>query len=801
MRPLAYLLTLALLHGGRAAARPDVPFESSPPRAADRGPADCTLTDDPQLAGTLRALRFATEGAGQPIREVRLAGLRAVPEAALWRALGGRPQGVVGAETAAILLARLSSLGVFRTIVPTVRVLADRAVLDLEVEEHPTLRKVVIEGLKDLDPGPMLEVLIDTPSAVEIERSRRPRRARRDRTAVCAMPLPDREWLAIAEGAVLHPGIPWQGVGEALHRVLLHLRDSGYFMASVAAELRDDGTLVVRIDEGRIEGLDLEGVHPRIADAVRTELGVKSGQVFLLADLEAGLDRVRRRFPFLARDQVGLPPRTPLVEELRVPGAPARFRTVPAPERPLARKDRRVQIRVAMRNLDRLAVRVGNDAERLFEDAGELADDRRRARARHHAGEEDDEEDEEEDEDDEDEEPGGRSYHAIRGRRVVVHLEAEQADLDVDPIPLIRHTQAEGFAPGLGASVLVFDPGDRVHLALDAQANVSIQRENRVTPLGASGLQSIAAGERASWMFGPRLRVPALGLSEVGAELHSLGDTADRWRLDALDSYVYSALFNRPEAEYFRRTGASAFATFHLFEQLTAGAEYRYDRYDSLTRLDNARTLFNSDERPFPNPPVDEGSIGSLLLRLEYATTERTLHEVGARERHPETSLVWRAFDRLARTGLRTMTTLELARSALGGVARLAYTRVVHDSVVQARLSPHQQLRVRVRVAGGEGLPHQYQEALGGWNALRGYGFKEFRGGDLSLLGTAEYAYRFLGVFADLGTIHDRGTRTPRLGLGAFARMGPHVHLALAWRTDDKADGVPEVRFFFARPF
>ncbi len=46
--------------------------------------------------------------------------------------------------------------------------------------------------------------------------------------------------------------------------------------------------------------------------------------------------------------------------------------------------------------------------------------------------------------------------------------------------------------------------------------------------------------------------------------------------------------------------------------------------------------------------------------------------------------------------------------------------------------------RLRLRAAGGEELSLQKQESLGGWSALRGYAFKEFRG-DAPVLASAEH--------------------------------------------------------------
>lgn len=768
-------------------------FESRPPPPPPPPPdlaAEClAVSDDPVLSEAVRALRFAVGNEAHELKEVRLSGLATLQDAWLWRQLGGVPERGVLPGQAATILMRLSGTGLFRRVTPTVRVEQGGAVLELALEEHPVVRKVSIRGLRDSDAAYLLDILFAEPdeegawSRTAFDST--PRRRRRKRTSgACAPPTPNPQWIARAEGSTLHPGIVWRGLVPALERVVHHLHKDGYLLASVDATLGADGTLILSIDEGRLGGVRVTGVEPRILPDVTRRLGLRPGDVFLVADLGNGLGRVRSAYPFLRPSGASWRPR----DLVRVVEQPAgRYRSEPAPRgAPRSSRERRkarVVVHVTARRLvDAIEeVAEGRDVEEAIDEL---------------------EEDLEDLDDLEEPEEAERAFFELDGRELVVHLRADNGRLSSDPVELLRHTQAEGFAPGLAVAAQLWDPADRAHLVLDGALNVAINRGSRTPATGETGLSRVAAGERASWLVGPRVQLPALGLAEVGAQFHSLSDTADRWRLDALDSYLYSALFNRPEAEYFRRTGVSAFVTAHLFEQLTAGAEYRYDRYDTLAPLDDAVTLFNSDELPFPNPAIDDGAIGSVLLRLEWSTERKSLHRVGERHRHPETSLVWRPFDARPRIGLRVLQTLELARSALGGSPALAFTRFVTDLMSYVRIGRRQELRLRLRAAGGDDLPRQYQEALGGWNALRGYDFKEFRGGELSLLGMGEYRYDVFGLFADLGTI-DRGggLLTPRVGVGAALHLGNHAHLALAWRTDERADGVPEVRFFFARPF
>jgi hypothetical protein len=328
-------------------------------------------------------------------------------------------------------------------------------------------------------------------------------------------------------------------------------------------------------------------------------------------------------------------------------------------------------------------------------------------------------------------------------------------------------------------------------LTLDGLFQVNTKRPGHAAE--GDFLQRAGAAERIDWLFGPRLEVPALRLAELGAQLHALTDTEDRFRIARIDSYLWSMIANRPESEYFRRTGVTAFATAHLAERLTLGAEYRLDRYTSLDAV-KVPVIWNGDE-VYPNPAIDAGLMGSVLFRLEWSTDPRPIHDVGSVWRSSGTSLTGRD---LAEPGLRSVNTLEVGSPSLGGDFR--FVKLISDTTLLFETGPDQTLRLRGRVAGGHDLPLQKQEALGGWTALRGYAFKEFRG-DWSLLGTLEWTGSHFGLFADLGTVREpAGWIDPSLGVGGLFRIH-EVRFEAAWRTDRLARVVPEMRLLFQRTF
>ena len=698
-----------------------------------RLPGACreSVTDDPALAQALSELAFQIGGARRPLAGARIVGLTTVNEKALWAAVvpaseaGAQP---LDANRAALLIKRLTDLGLFSSVKPTIEIVGDVPTLVIEVKEHPSVRRVVFEGLGELPPETLLGALLQAPSRDEVERSRAlPRGGSTADAPRCPDPLPPREWVARAEDQVVFPGIVLGGPEAGLQRMVGQIFDRGYEMAAAAAQLDVDGTLTVRIDEGKIERIEFTGVEPRIENSVRDLLGVRPGQPFLRQDVEGALERVRVRFPFLRTGRGERPTRQhPRLVLEQASSEGWRWRTVEQP----AVSERR--------------------------------------------------------------------WFTVEGRTLAVHLRALRFQDEIFAADLLRHTQVTSFAPGLEARAWLWDAADRMHLAIDAGGNVNTTRAQAAV---------VVPGEDERWRFdwttGGRLQIPDARIAELGVTGYARVDTADRWRIAPIDSYIYSLLINRPSSEYFRRSGLTAFLTTHLADRVTAGVEYRHDSYRSVLPADEVFTFFNRDEAPFPNPEISEGQMGSLLFRIELATLPTPAYRVGTTRRDPERSIVQRDGERSWTSQLRTVNTVEVADPGLGG--DFNFVRMVSDSAGVLYAGRSQRIKVRFRAAGklgGDELPLQKQEALGGWTALRGYDFKEFRGGTFSLLGTAEYGLGPISLFVDVGSVRQTDSfGGVHAGVGGSLSFPDDVHLDVAWRTDDQAELSPEVRLLFQRTF
>ena len=127
------------------------------------------------------------------------------------------------------------------------------------------------------------------------------------------------------------------------------------------------------------------------------------------------------------------------------------------------------------------------------------------------------------------------AWYGLEGDTLVVHLRAESARAKMQWAEIVRHTPVTGFAPGLAGTLTVYDSGDRAHLLLDGAVNINTRRHS-VDATGGTFLERLNAQERVDWLAGSRIRVPALGIAELGGQIHTLTDTADKWRISPMDS-------------------------------------------------------------------------------------------------------------------------------------------------------------------------------------------------------------------------------------------------------------------------
>ncbi|NNC08680.1 hypothetical protein HJC10_38315 [Corallococcus exiguus] len=720
--------------------------------------------DDLSDSTVLGALQVEVDGRGLTPTGLEFRGLQRLTDPQVRKLVGAPPaedSRPLTATQVQSLLHRLARTGLFARVEPRVRV-SDQgpALLEVTLQENPTLTSVEFEGLQDLRPDELWGALFELSSPAsdeddaedEVTTLRVHKRHGTLRVvSPCPAPRPPRPWLARREEGAFRPGIMLGGLDAALDRVLKTLReDDGYLLATVSATLSPEGRLVVTVDEGQLESVEVRGVDDAMATRVREALGLEPGDVFLRSDARRAMERMESRLPFLrAVDSEDLQDeRTTvrIVEEHEADGT-RHYRTKEEPRRK-SRRHERVEFEVGW--------------SRMF---GEV--------------------------------DAGSDGLTLEGKKLIVHVRPRPPDLDVDLLPV--HTQVTGFAPGLSASLRIFDSRDRVHTTLEGAFFIPLRLGGQRIPGDPEGTSN---QRHVNLLGGAKVQLPALGIEELGAQVHDFIDTLDRWRLGDFDSYFYSFLINRPDRDYFRRQGFTAFATWRWAESWLAGVEVRGDTMSSLQSFTPPLSLFRNDDPPFPNAPVNEGRFRSAVVRLEYSGAAERGTRVGSLFRTPETSLFERHKNWKREPALRGFVTLEVGEGPGAGGADARFWKLVGDVAMDVPMNWHTGLNLRLRAAMGHDLPLQKQEALGGWTALRGFGFKEFRGGDSSVLASAEYRWHGLGIFADLGAVHAANAWSgAQLGLGGSFHFSDAVRFEAAWRIDEKAQLTPEARLLFNRTF
>ncbi|MFP2961765.1 hypothetical protein ACLEPN_29190 [Myxococcus sp. 1LA] len=724
--------------------------------------------EGPDERGVLSPLQLTVDGRQLTPGRIELHGLHWLTDAQV-RAYIGAPradtQELLSGSEVHLFLRRLARSGLFARVEPRVRVVEapQPAVLEVHLEENPVVTAVEVDGLQDLQSSEILDELLRLPHHVPTEDEDDDesftatlrvdsRRGTLSIVRPCPQRYPPRDWVARLERGTLHPGILLGGVTHGLERTLKRLRDDGYMLASLSAVWSPDGKLVVTVDEGRLESVEVRGVEADMAARVQDALDLKPGTVFLRSDAKRAVKRLESRLPFLEPADVDdaeakRAQRTRIIET-REPDGTRAYHTQ---ELPRAKPRHREQV----------------EFELNWKQFADWWDDVESA-----------------------------DSITLEGKKLVVHLRPRRPDFDVDLLPM--HTQVTGFSPGLAGRLRIWDAKDRVHATVDGALTIPLRWGGQYLPDDPEGTRR---QRRVNMLGGAKLHVPKVGLAELGAQVYDFTDTLDRWRMGDIDSSLYSALINRPDREYFRRKGLTAFATWRWAEDWLAGVEYRTDRYESMRSFTPPFSLFRNDSAPFTNSPVTEGRFNSVVVRMEYASNVPAAASVGSLFRTPETSLFDRDGDWESRASLRGLLTLEVGTGPGSEGADTRFWKLVSDIALEVPTGWDTGLSLRVRSAGGSHLPEQKREALGGWTALRGYGFKEYRG-DVSVLTTAEYRWSALGVFADLGTVRtDDAWTDARLGLGASLHLGDDVRFDVAWRTDERATATPEARLLFQRTF
>jgi len=299
-------------------------------------------------------------------------------------------------------------------------------------------------------------------------------------------------------------------------------------------------------------------------------------------------------------------------------------------------------------------------------------------------------------------------------------------------------------------------------------------------------------------------------LFEIGAEGYSLTDSKDQWLIGVHENTAAAILIHEDFRDYFQRNGYSAHVAYYSqndYLKTEVKASYLVDKYASLGN-NTEWSLFGGDKLFRPNPPIDDGSMRSVLTSVGISTQSNSA-------RGPEGWSLYGSF--------------EYGPRSLGG--NFDFDQYVLDVRRFQPLSSYDNLNFRLRAGTSDGfLPVQKSYDLGGLGTLNGFPFKYVTGNRMILL-NAEYImngnalddldfwpswlFRHINLlfFSDAGLVRtvtqDNGPTEgfERITWGefkndvgaGFSNRSGSFRIGIAWRTDVKAPA--RFVFRFTRPF
>ena len=297
---------------------------------------------------------------------------------------------------------------------------------------------------------------------------------------------------------------------------------------------------------------------------------------------------------------------------------------------------------------------------------------------------------------------------------------------------------------------------------------------------------------------------------EVGVQGRSLTDSKESWIIETNENTAAAIFLHEDYHDYFGREGFGAHTAYYYQDpdiRAQIKVEYASDRYESL-RNQTEWSIFGGGKTFRLNRAVNEGRMGSVIVRPGFSTVERTSQ---------------------GQEGWSIYAVAEFADENLGG--DFSFTRFLTDVRRYQPLGRYDGFNVRLRFATSGGkIPIQRIFEAGGLGTLHARPYKSEIGNRMILV-NAEYIFNgdFLGDlefwpsgllshvnFLLLGdAAYLRSTPTEDgwtkgfdglrlsdfrsdLGIGLSNRSGS-FRVGFAWRTDVKAPA----RFFFrfTRPF
>jgi len=279
----------------------------------------------------------------------------------------------------------------------------------------------------------------------------------------------------------------------------------------------------------------------------------------------------------------------------------------------------------------------------------------------------------------------------------------------------------DGLTPSLGMGIAVFDRNRFNHAFI------------------AGHLSYKFASDRAGYALG--FERPLFGRTKVyvGAELHDLTATDDRWQVSSNEASAAAFFVGRSFRDYYRRRGVQLNAAVRVHPQIEALFVWRDERQDPLAVRTNF-SVWDNDEGFRPNAIAAGGHLNALLVgaSVDGRGFDRESLEATYRRHQLETPFGERlnGFDEGSDPApvWRVDWTSELSDpGALG--SDFDFRRHIITGRARVGITEHEVLGVRA-IGGWSGgvLPPQRQFAIGGIGSVHGYDFKAETGDTLALV-------------------------------------------------------------------
>ena len=279
------------------------------------------------------------------------------------------------------------------------------------------------------------------------------------------------------------------------------------------------------------------------------------------------------------------------------------------------------------------------------------------------------------------------------------------------------------------------------------------------------------------------------GLLQIGAGIHDMTASDDKWRLGDLEQALVALTFRNTFRDYYRRKGYQLHAAVRPYSGHELLVAWRDDSHLALGNETNY-AFFRDDHAFRANAAAQSGDLRSVILAYTFDSRGLDDHPSERYRRHLLDNLFTEWTD--SNQGIRVEWRSELAPA--GFSHDFDFSR--HVATVRGWWQPAAQRTVSGRLMAGVSggvLPEQRVLTLGGIGTVRGYRFKE-AAGDGMVLVNGELRQRFgRSRFAGLAFIDSGRVFEPRPGSTSGWMTGVGVGLEIpggsrvefGWRLDD----------------